>query len=193
MKEDFKNISIGKAKDIILESIIRKENNLKQTKEFQKELFVNASLDDVNFLLKSIIDSKLDLIKVYFGNETYITAIGHINPFLKNGGFEKIEVEEKWKKQKEYIDFKTSNLKLKTFFPLLGITLITFLFSTFNFIKNQSTSENTIQQEQRIEKMEAELTKLRILLLNQKQVLPSTNSKALNTKNDIKLVEDKTQ
>ena len=111
MKLDINSISDGKAKDIILESIVRTENNLKQTEEFQKELFLNATLDDVNFLLKSIVDSKLDLIKVYSGNKTYVTSIGHINPFLKKGGFEKIEAELKKAESKEILEIE--NLKLQ--------------------------------------------------------------------------------
>mgnify|MGYP006956294580 CR=1 FL=1 len=111
MKLDINSISDGKAKDIILESIVRTENNLKQTEEFQKELFLNATLDDVNFLLKSIVDSKLDLIKVYAGNKTYVTSIGYINPFLKKGGFEKIEAELKKAESKEILEIE--NLKLQ--------------------------------------------------------------------------------
>ncbi|TDD96145.1 hypothetical protein [Flavobacterium cellulosilyticum] len=184
MKLDIKSISNGKAKDIILESIVRKENNLKQTKEFQKELFLNATLDDVNFLLKSIVDSKLDLIKVNFGNETYVTEIGHINPFLKNGGFEKIEAEEIQKNRKDIIDFKISNFKYYTFWPLFLFAFVGFGFSVSNFISNRKNQENTKLKEQRIEQMELELTKLQTSILNQKNLDSLHNPKGLTKKID---------
>lgn len=183
MKPDFKNISIGKAKDLILESIVREENRLKQSEEFLHE-FSNATLKDINFSLKSIVDSNLDLINVYFGNQTYITKVGHIRPFLQSGGFQKIEELEKQKNRKEVVDFKISKFKYYTFWPFFVFALFGFGLSIYNFVETQKKQDNVNRTEQRIKKLETEIKHLHILKLdqnstelNQRTVQPVTPKK----------------
>jgi len=172
-------ISEGKKKDLILEHIIA--NPGASSKEIKEKLFPEHSIEDITILLKEIEMTNPELIKFYFGvTTTYATKVLFAKPFLKKGGFEKIEQEEGIQKRKYNFDFKLSKFKYYTFWPIFIFAFIGFGLSLYNFINNLSPSEKTKQQEQRIEKMESELNKLQTYILEQKNLDSLVYSKDLS-------------
>jgi hypothetical protein len=81
--------------------------------------------------------------------------------------------------------------QVKTFWPIFGIAFIGFGFSVYNFINNLSSARKSEQQKVRIVKMESELEKLRISILNQKTTDYLNISKGLKSIENIKKTKDK--
>ena len=84
-------------------------------------------------------------------------------------------------KQKRYInqkkhfkklvnEYKLSNWKVKTFWPIFIIAVIGSSLGVYNFISSLSISENTEEREERIEKLEAELEKFKNSISDKKSL-----------------------
>ena len=126
-------------------------------------------------LITLMLDSNEELRNLNFD-------ISKIKDFLKNDRVNKIWITE----NKLLNDSTLSKWQVKTFWPIFIFAFVGFGFSVFNFISTQKTQENTKLQEQRIEKMESELTKLHISISSQKDLDSSHNHKLLTKKIDIK-------
>lgn len=190
MEENTKTISEGEAKDLILEYALENKDRHISSNEIQKEVFPHFDIDEIEFLFKKMqntVDEVADIrISEY---NCLIIATGITKVFLSQGGFTKTEKDNLEQKRKEsekniiefeksVIDLKLKKWQLKTFWWIFGFAIIGSGLSVYNFINNLLPSKNEVKQEQKIEKMESELSKLRILVLNQKRVdsLRSSNS-----------------
>lgn len=106
----------GQEKDLILQSIIREKNPLRNGTEIWEELFPEKTLDEVLYLLKKIDESNLETPKLKFNPyDILVINKGLSEITLKNGGFTKLESELKLEsnfiKEKEKLEF--DNLKLQ--------------------------------------------------------------------------------
>jgi hypothetical protein len=121
---------------------------------------------------------------------------------LEIGGWKKyqefLEQQKKDNKEKERIDFEKSKIELrlkkwqvKTFWPIFVFAFIGFGFSVYNFINNLSSARKSELQEVRIVKMESELEKLRISILNQKTADSLNISKVLKSIENMKESKNK--
>lgn len=174
MKIDFNEISFEKAKDIILAALIS-NNKLLNSTQFKEELFTNASLEDINFLLKSILESELNLLKGYVGRQVYITSIGNIKPFLKNGGFEKMHSKNIQNERKDFYDYKISRGKYYTFWFLIIFSSIVSFINCYKFYVDY-TSKDSSTYEERIHKLEEKIQKLDSLNKSSKPAIQSIST-----------------
>ena len=188
MEQNNKTISEGESKDLILEYALKNNNRPITLNEIKKEVFPHFSIDNIEFLfekIQNIIDKVAD-IKISEYN-CLITATGITKVFLEQGGFTKTEKDDLELKRKEtevsliefeksIIDLKLKKWQLKTFWWIFGFAIIGSGLSVYNFINNLLPSKNEVKQEEQIIKMELELSKLRILILNQKKVDSLRNS-----------------
>ena len=121
---------------------------------------------------------------------------------LEIGGWKKyqdfLKKQKKDIKEKERIDFEKSKIDLrlkkwqvKTFWPIFVFAFIGFGFSVYNFINNLSSTRKSELQEVRIVKMESELEKLRISILNQKTTDSLNISKVLKSIENMKESKNK--
>ena len=184
-------ISEGKKKDLILEYIIERERGNQpksaSSEEIKNDVLPNSSIEEITILLKEIEMHNPELVKFYFGiTTTYSTKIIFAQPFLKKGGFEKLEKEEIKQNIKNTFDFNVSKFQYYTFWPIFIFAFIGFGFSVSNFIKDQKNQKNTEIQKQRIDKMELELTKLHTSISNRKNIDSFRNPKVLTKKKDKK-------
>lgn len=67
-------------------------------------------------------------------------------------------------------EYKLSNWKVKTFWPIFIIAVIGSSLGVYNFISSLSISENTEEREERIEKLEAELEKFKNSISDKKSL-----------------------
>jgi len=181
------NISEGKKKDLILKYIIECNDNKigASSSEIKRDVLKNVSIVDIEFILKEIENHKPELIKMYFGSTTsYVTKVLFAKPFLDRGGFEKIELKESRQNRKDFLDFNVSKFKFYTFWPIFIFAFVGFWFSVSNFVNNRKNQESAKGQEQRIEQMELELTKLRTSILNRKNLDSLRNPKGLSNEKD---------
>ena len=190
MEENNKTISEGEAKDLILEYALENNDRPISSSEIKKEVFPHFNIDEIEFLfekMQNTIDKVAD-IKISEYN-CLITATGITKVFLAQGGFTKTEKDNLELKRKEtelsliefeksIIDLKLKKWQLKTFWWIFGFAIIGSGLSVYNFINNLLPSKNEVKQEVQIVKMELELSKLRILILNQKKVDSLRNSKS---------------
>ena len=173
--EETKVITEAEAKDLILEYAVNNNRNI-TSHEIHKEVLPDCSIDEIEFLIekmKNTTDKVADItISVH---SCIITATGISKRFLEQGGFTKIEKHNLELKQKEseretieleksVIDLKLKRWQLKTFWWIFGFAIIGSGLSVYNFINSLSTPKNEEQREQKIEKMELELIKLRGLI-----------------------------
>lgn len=172
MKIDFNEISFEKAKDLILAALISSNNKLLNSTQFKEELFINASLEDVNFLLKSILESEFNLLKGSVGKQVFITSIGNIKPFLKNGGFEKINSKNIQNERKDFYDYYISRGKYYTFWFLIIFSSIVSFISCYKFYVDY-TSKGISTYEERIYKLEQQNQKLDSLNKSSKSAIQS--------------------
>lgn len=176
------NISEGEAKDLILKYCIDNNKGLISSNELRKELFPNDSIDLVNLLLEKIDNTYDRVADVRMNSRTkYISSNGITSVFLEQGGFTKSERDAAELKEKEAekeriefekttIDLRLKKWQVKTFWPIFIFAFIGFGFGVYNFINSLSTSKDTTEREERIEKMESELEKLRISISGQKSI-----------------------
>jgi hypothetical protein len=105
---------------------------------------------------------------------------------IEKGGWLKHLEREKIKsdriERKDVLDFKVSKFKYHTFWWFFGFALIGLGLSVYNFTDNLSPSKNIKQQEDRIEKMELELTKLQTSISDKKNLHSLHNTKVLKMK-----------
>src|SRR5690606_30800639 len=108
-------------KDLILKTMLPK-NGLDVAftpLSLKEKLFPNLNVDEVEFLIKEIIREKPELIKIekVIGFPFTVVATGLIEPFLKKGGFTKIEKdlenEQIKKTEREKIEFKLSESNIR--------------------------------------------------------------------------------
>ena len=93
---------------------------------------------------------------------------------------------QKFLLRKDIIDFSLSKFKYYTFWPVFIFAFVGFVFSVTNFLNNQKNQDNVKLQEQRIEQMELELTKLHTSISNRKNIDSFRNPKVLTKKKDKK-------
>ena len=178
-------ISEGKKKDLILEYIIERERGSKlksaSSEEIQKDVLPESSVEDITILLKEIEMHNPELVKFYFGiTTTYSTKIMFAKPFLKKGGFEKIEHKEKRQNRKDFLDFNVSKFKYYTFWPLFFIAIVGFSLSVYNFTKSRENEKNTENKHKKITRRELVIKKAQTSVLNQKNLDSLHNPKVLN-------------
>lgn len=104
------------------------------------------------------------------------------NKGLNFKGFKDLENKDKIENRKNVLDLLLKEWQVKTFWPVFTFAFFGFGFSVFNFINNQKNQDNVKLQEQRIEQMGLELTKLQTSILTQKSIDSLHNSKVLTTK-----------
>lgn len=132
---------------------------------------------------KAIIDlMKIEqLIEAPNEHMINVTKLGY--EVVRKGGWIKyIEIERIKSVQllkKDIFDFKLSKFKYHTFWTVFVFAFVGFGFSVSNFINSRKNQENTNLQEQKIEKLELELTKLQTSILNKKNLDSSYNPKVL--------------
>jgi hypothetical protein len=121
-----------------------------------------------------------ELVKFYFGiTSTYSTKIMFAKPFLKEGGFVKIENAEKTQNRKDDFDFKVSKFKYYTFWWFFAFALIGFGLSIYNFTNSLGNEKDIETKDKKKEQKELELTKLQTSILNQKNLYSLHNPKVL--------------
>ncbi len=158
-KVDFTKVSEGKAKDIILRAIIDPDQRVSTSEEIYTNLFLNATVDDANYLLQAIIDSDFNLATGHIGRRIiYITSGGHIEPFLNNGGFTKLEIVEKQRKEKEFFDFKMSKIKHYTYWPLFILAVISTMLGIYNIHNNLKPDLRYLNLEQEVDTLKVNLS-----------------------------------
>ncbi|WP_298902638.1 hypothetical protein [uncultured Psychroserpens sp.] len=145
MKDKSKDMTDGQAKDLILKSIIRKENNLTTLYGFHSELFPEKSKSYVKSLIIEIEKSGFELANFHHSSagNILVTRIGIIEPFLEKGGFEKIEKKEKRKEQKEKFDFNISKWKYHTFWWFFALAIFGGGYSAYDFINGLNNNDKT--------------------------------------------------
>src|SRR5690606_32285730 len=82
-------------------------------------------------------------------------------------------------------EYKLSNWKVKTFWPIFIIAVIGSSFGVYNFIISLSISKNTEEREERIENLESELEKFKNSISDKKS-LDSLNIRKDSTEFDNK-------
>jgi hypothetical protein len=179
-------ISEGKKKDLILEYIIERERGSQpksaSSEEIQKDVLPESSIEDITILLKEIEMNNPELVKFYFGiTTTYSTEIMFAKPFLKKGGFEKIENTEKTQNRKDAFDFKVSKFKYYTFWWFFAFALIGFGLSIYNFTNSFSDKKDTEAKDTKKEQNGLVIKKAKTSLLNQKKLDSLHNPKVLNS------------
>ena len=107
-------------------------------------------------------------------------VISHYGGWLKYLEIEKIKSHRI--ERKNIFDFRISKFQYYTFWPVFIFAFVGFGFSIFNLINDQENKDKTKLQEQQIEQMELELTKLQTSILNQKNLDSLHNPKVLTKK-----------
>lgn len=179
-------ISEGKKKDLILEYIIERERGSQpksaSSEEIQKDVLPESSIEDITILLKEIEMNNPELVKFYFGiTTTYSTEIMFAKPFLKKGGFEKIENTEKIQNRKDAFDFKVSKFKYYTFWWFFAFALVGFGLSIYNFTNSLVSKEDTEAKDTKKEQNKLVIKKAQTSILNQKNLDSINNPKVLNS------------
>jgi hypothetical protein len=179
-------ISEGKKKDLILEYIIERERGSQpksaSSEEIQNDVLPESSIEDITILLKEIEMHNPELVKFYFGiTTTYSTKIMFAKPFLKKGGFEKIENTEKTQNRKDAFDFKVSKFKYYTFWWFFAFALIGFGLSIYNFTNSLAEKKDTEAKDTKKEQNELVIKKAKTSLLDQKNLDSLHNPKVLNS------------
>jgi len=168
------------------------ELNLNLISKYPRNSFLNSYIEltsEENLPAnskKAIIDlMKIEqLIDIPNEHMLNVTKLGY--EVVRKGGWIKYLEIEKIKSdrllRKDIIDFSLSKFKYYTFWPIFIFAFVGFGFSVCNFITSQKNQENAKLQEQRIENMESELTKLRISISVQKNLDSLSKTKVLTTK-----------
>ncbi len=116
--------------------------------------------------------NELKLIRQPFNNATVLELTELGNRVINKGGwieYKRIESEKiNRSDKKDKFDFKVSKFKYHTFWWFFAFALVGFGLSIYNFIDNNSPSENIEKQEERIEKLESELEKIQTTISNKK-------------------------
>ncbi|RXP45999.1 hypothetical protein EC396_14740 [Lutibacter sp. HS1-25] len=182
-------------KQKIVKEIDRILNKVKNELDFVPESRYNFKTEEEHSLYtKSFILLKTKGFIELVRNGYSLTESGI--DVLEIGGWNKyqdfLKQQKKDKKEKERIEFEKSKIDLrlkkwqvKTFWPIFIFAFIGFGFSVYNFINNSSYAKSAEQREEKIVKMESELEKLQISILNQKKADSLNNSKVLKTTENI--------
>lgn len=164
------NISDAKKKDLILEYIIKRYNGSPpesaSDEDIKKDLLPNEPIEDIAILLKEIEMHNPELVKFYFGiTSICVTEIMFAKPFLKNGGFQRLEHKEKKQNRKEDYDFIVSKFKYYTFWWFFAFAFFGFGLSVYNFIKDRENgkdaeieNKNKVQKELVIKKAQTSIS-----------------------------------
>ena len=156
----------------------------KKTKYIEFEIFTDLEGNKLNGIIRSVDLAKKmqknDLINVDKDYTFCSITFEGIEIFENGGWLQHIELEKQKKiieLKKSDIDFTLKKWQLKTFWWIFGFAMIGSGLSVYNFINSLMPSK-VIEQEEKIIRMESELSKLRTLFLYQKKVnsLPNTNS-----------------
>jgi len=179
-------ISEGKKKDLILEYIIERERGSQpqgvSSEEIQNDVLPECSIEDITILLKEIEMHNPELVKFYFGiTTTYSTKIMFAKPFLKKGGFQKIENEEKIKNRKDTFDFKVSKFKYYTFWWFFTFALIGFGLSIYNFANSLRSEKSTKVKDTKKEQKGLVTNNTQTYILNQRNPDSFHTPKVLNS------------
>ena len=154
-------------KDLLLEHISNHPESYFEKEGLQEYVFKQLNIDQVENIISEIRREKPELIKdfIRFRKKEGIQSTGMIKPFLKNGGFTKIEKDKeneriKKNKREEKADkLLDLDLRLKTFETKIGKKLIIFaaIISVLSFLitvltlefwkTDESKSEQKIQVE----------------------------------------------
>jgi len=135
--------------DRILDFISNEENkgNNFQSYDIKKHLFSNLNEDQVENMIREIIESKPKVITTLQSEPRVIVECnGLTRPFLKKGGFQAIFdndfAKEVRKNEIEDLEFEKSSLDLilkkwqkKVFWPVFLIALLGGGYSAFDFIE----------------------------------------------------------
>ena len=152
-----------------------------ESKNLDSESFFNLLKDNLGW-------AKYNQMYAEFANNSLLDSYSHTKlTELGKKTLKKLELEleqeiedQNSERKKLKNDSKLSEWQVKTFWWIFGFAFIGVGLSIYNFIDSLSTSKNVLEQELRIEKMESELSKLHILILNQKKenvLIPANSEK----------------
>lgn len=168
------------------------ELNLNLISKYPRNSFLNTFivLTSENELPANPKKTIIDLMKIEqlidIPNEHMLNLTKFGYEIVRKGGWIKHLEQEKIKSnrllRKDIIDFSLSKFKYYTFWPVFIFAFVGFVFSVTNFLNNQKNQDNVKLQEQRIEQMELELTKLQTSILNQNNPDSFPRSKELSDK-----------
>jgi hypothetical protein len=138
-------------KDLLLEHISNHPESYFEKEGLQEYVFKQLNIDQVENIISEIRREKPELIKdfIRFKKKEGIQSTGMIKPFLKNGGFTKIEKDKenerikKHKREEKADKLLDLDLRLKTFETKIGKKLIIFaaIISVLSFLITVLTLE----------------------------------------------------
>ena len=142
----------------------------------------NVKFHEYSYYIKIL--EKYDFIKVKWcmGNEFAVSTIDRITiDFMENGGFVTLFNDLKKQKQNQnkfdkiknnklINEYRLSSFKLKTFWVFFGISILSIIYNSVNFISNLNRQVDEQQEVKTIKQLELELSKLRTLILDQKSL-----------------------
>ena len=153
-------------KDKILKAMISNPNKGNKDlfftpKSLKEYLFSDLNNDQVELLIKEIIEEKPELIRIVesrFVSGLAILPTGNVDSFLSKGGFTKIEKDnlasEKRISEKDSLEFEKSKIdlrlkrwQLKTFWWFFGIAVLGSVLGIYNFINGSKSTKNTKQED----------------------------------------------
>lgn len=141
----------------------------------------NLKLNDVNeiaeqkfgwqIFLNGITElENLNLVTENQDGETYsITKLGREKLSQLKINFETSEIDKNAERKKLHNDSKLSEWQVKTFWPVFLFGFIGFGLGCYNFINNLTPLKDITRNEERIQKMEFELSKLHTLISTKKK------------------------
>jgi hypothetical protein len=90
------DISVGKKKDMVLEYLLENPKVNVRSETIVRYIFPEINKDQALLLIRSLINTEENIVKGYDIDSTYpsIRCNGLTKPFLKQGGFSKIENDE---------------------------------------------------------------------------------------------------
>ncbi|PZX55769.1 hypothetical protein [Algoriphagus chordae] len=156
-------------KDIILKAMISNPNRAPNTfytpHSLKEHLFPNHNTDQVEFIIKQIINEKQELIKIEKVSSApfAISPTGIVESFLANGGFTKIdqdletELIKRTEREVKVDKLMDLDLKLKQFESRIGrkiviagiiITILNLLISIIGFEFRSSENKQPIETPQ---------------------------------------------
>lgn len=178
--ETIKPISEGEAKDMILKYALENKDRAISSSEIKKIVLKNLEIDDINYLLRKIYNIDDQVADVHISDiNCSIIATGITKKFLEQGGFTQYEKNkqlqilkenerQRIEQEKASIELRLKKWQIKTFWWVFVFAVIGSILSIYNFINIISPSQSELKQDEKILKIESELSKLQILISNQK-------------------------
>lgn len=98
-----------------------------------------------------------------------LTALGKVTLLNLELEYKKENKDKDAERKKLHNESKLSDWQVKTYWWIFGFAFAGFIFGIYNFTNSLTPSKDINSQEERIKKMELELSKLRTLILTEKK------------------------